>query len=206
MPAVVVFTVDPQAVNPGGPVELLVAAVEASFDRLLVDLAAVEELEERDGGSVGVLLVVLAQRGEVADHSECDVAEGACVLCGQPAALEPGKAADAVANRERAAVRQSRSVAARAGAVRVVVRADEDVDSVADVLRRILFPRAGVHVCAAETPEQQELRAVGELEEQLTAQPPVVAVLGVACRSKDVLEQGVVMVGLERYPAVDPVG
>src|SRR5205085_11718739 len=122
-PPLVVVAVDPQAVNPGGPVQLLVAAVQAGFERLLVDLAAVEKLKQRDRGGIGGFLIVLVQRAVVADDGECGAAEFARVLCGQTAAPELGKATDAVAYDERAAGRQARGIAARAGAVRVVVRA-----------------------------------------------------------------------------------
>src|SRR4029077_8763555 len=44
-PPFVVIAVDAQTIDTRGPVETLVAAVQARFQRLLVDLAAVEELE-----------------------------------------------------------------------------------------------------------------------------------------------------------------
>src|SRR5256885_16817884 len=91
-PALVVAAVDPQAVNPRGPVELPVAAVEAGFERLLVDVAAVGELKQRDRGGIRVFLIILVQRGVGADDRECPATEVARVLCGQTTAPARGKA------------------------------------------------------------------------------------------------------------------
>jgi len=45
VPAFVVIAVDAQGIQAGGPVELVVASVQADFGRFLIDVAAVEELE-----------------------------------------------------------------------------------------------------------------------------------------------------------------
>jgi len=60
-----------------------------------------------------------------------------------------------------------------------------------------------VHVGAAQAPEQQQLRVVRQLEQQLPAQRPVVAILRVVRRSEGIPEQRIVVVRLQGDAGVD---
>src|SRR2546423_10152611 len=87
-PPLVVVAVDPQAVNPGGPVQLLVATVEAGLRRLLVDLAALEKPKKRGRGGNGGFLIDPVPRARGAADRECPGSAVARVLCRQNTAPE----------------------------------------------------------------------------------------------------------------------
>jgi len=114
LPALIVLAVDSQTVKSGSPVELGVAAVQTGFQGLLVHIAAIEELKERVGRRVGVLLVALAQLRVIADDRQCGSAEILREFAREAAGLELGVTAHVVARDVGTAVVRPGAVAAGA--------------------------------------------------------------------------------------------
>src|ERR1700722_784606 len=82
----------------------------------------------------------------------------------------------------------------------------EGVDPIADRVGRTGFPCSGTHVLLGNASDEQQRRLVAELEQELPAQRPVIAVFRVlAAGDPKVSEQRIVVVAFEGYTAVDAV-
>src|SRR3981081_2989655 len=134
------MTIDPQTIQSRGPVQCLIAPIQAYFQRLLGDLAAVEKLEQGRGRGVGVFLVVLVQPREVTDHVECGAGQILGVFRADTGGLYFSKATDVVADREGAAVGYAAGVAPRTGAILILVRRQECVYPGANIVSCTYFP------------------------------------------------------------------
>jgi len=116
----------------------------------------------------------------------------------EAAGLELGVTAHVVARDVGTAVGEARAVAAGA-TPECVVGPDEHIDAivVAGRLGRLLFPRARVDVLAAGARAQKQFRIARQLEQQLAANRPVVAVFGIGGASGGVVKERVVVIAFK---------